>query len=345
MFNKFTIAMSVVLGLGQSTISFGDPLTSLVLRPTQSIVIDTSKKFQNTKLGGFSGLYLKGNQLFAVTDDRGRFGEPRLYRFDISETKTKSALFELKLQEKISLIKKTKKLPVYDLEAVSGYGGGWLVSSEGDLNAKPKIAPEIMFVKNKVIQNKLELPSEFLPKFEGKQIAGFYNNKAFEGLYFDEPKKRLYLVSESGLVQNKDGDQVFYILEFAENGGKFVFQKKSRLDFTELIGPNFVYNGASDFVKVADNTFLLLSRSVQAALSLQYTNIVWLIKRKSENDPWEVKGKYILNPDGDSDDLNQNYEGLVIYESDGKKYLIMVSDDNFNKFEKTVFSFFELEVK
>lgn len=342
---KFLIGFSLVIGLGHPVISFAESLTGLTLKPVQSIIIDTSKKFQGTKLGGFSGLSLQGQQLYTITDDRGRFGEPRIYRYEISETKSKNAPFELKLQEKISLLKKTKNLPVYDLEGLAGYDGGWLVSSEGDLNSKPKIAPEILFVKNKSIQQKIELPSEFMPEFEGKQISGLYNNKAFEGLFYDEPNRHLYLLSESGLVQNKDGDQVFYILEFAKTDGKFTFKKKSKLDFSQLIGPNFIYNGASDLVKVTENTFLLLSRSVQAALSLQYTNTVWLIKRKSESDSWEVKGKYTLNPDGENDDLNQNYEGLVVYESNGKKYLIMVSDDNFNKFEKTVFSFFELEVK
>lgn len=320
-------------------------LDSLNLKLIQSITIDTSKKFQNTKLGGFSGLVIDGNQAFVVTDDRGRFGEPRLYRYHISQNGKKPAPFDLELQEKISLIPKTKKISVYDLEALARFEGGWLVSSEGDLNAKPKLNPEILVLKNKSIQQKIEIPDEFLPKFKGKQVSGVYNNKAFEGMYYDMADKRLYLVSESGLVQHKDGDQVFYILEYVNTNGKFVFKKKSKLDFANLIGPNPIYNGASDFLKISNNTFLLISRSVQTALSLQYLNIVWLVKRKSENDPWEVKGKSVIDPDGDKDELNQNYEGLAIYEANGTKYLVMVSDDNFNKFEKTVFSFFELEVK
>lgn len=350
MFKKCVIGFSVVVAvLTISCQSKAQPkaptLDSLNLKLVQSIEIDTSKKFQKTKLGGFSGLSIDGDKMYVITDDRGRYGEPRIYRYQISKTLSKTSPFALTLEVKISLTPKTKKLPVYDLEALAPYSGGWLVSSEGDLNSKPKLNPEILFFKNQAVQQKIELPAEFLSKFEGKQIAGLYNNKAFEGLYYDDPSKRLYLVSESGLVQNKDGDQIFYILEYINSNEKFTFQKKSKLDFSNLIGPNNIYNGASDFIKVGDGTFLLLTRSVRAALSLHYSNIVWLIKRQSENDPWEIKGKYVVNADTDKDELNQNFEGLAIYEANGARYLVMVSDDNFNKFEKTVFSFFELEVK
>lgn len=317
----------------------------LRMKHIQSIVVDTSKKFEKTKLGGFSGLSMQGQNLFVVTDDRGRFGEPRIYRFEILKKVSKTESFELKLVEKKSLFRKTKKLPVYDLEGLALVGDSWLLSSEGDLNAKPRINPEVFLVKNQSIVQKIKIPDEFIPKFKGKQTSGLYNNKAFEGVYYDQSSSRLYLASESGLVQKKEGDQVFHILEYINSNGKFVFAKTSKIDFTDLLGSNFVYNGMSDIVKVADNSFIVLSRSVQMSLNLQYTNIAWLIKRKSENDPWEVKGKYVVNADDNKEELNQNYEGLATYEVAGVKYLIMVSDDNFNSFEKTVFSFFELEVK
>ncbi|MBL7558065.1 MAG: esterase-like activity of phytase family protein [Bdellovibrionaceae bacterium] len=342
---KFNLVAFLTFGLAVPLSIASQALDGLSMKPIQSVVIDTSKKFEGTKLGGFSGLSLQGQNLFVVTDDRGRFGPPRLYRYEIKTKTSKTEPFELKLAEKISLFKKTKKIPVYDLEGLASIGDSWLLSSEGDLNAKPKINPEVLIIKSQTVQQRIKLPSEFTPKYKGKQTAGLYNNKAFEGVYYDESNRRLYLVSESGLVQNKDGDQVFYILEYKHANGKFEFVKSSKMDFKELLGPNFVYNGISDLVKVADNSFIILSRSVQISLSLQYTNIAWLVKRKSENDSWEVKGKYLLNPDGDKEELNQNYEGLAVFDLAGTKYLIMVSDDNFNSFEKTVFSFFELEVK
>jgi hypothetical protein len=319
----------------------------LSLKPVQSVVIDTKKKFQGTKLGGFSGLTIKGNDFYVISDDRGRFGDPRIYRFALSNknSKPESVQFQLEPKETIFLFKKSKRLRIYDLEALAPFSGGWLVSSEGDWNSKPRVAPEIMLVQNKTIQQKIQIPDEFLPKFNGKQTAGVYNNKAFEGLYYDEPNQRLFLLSESGLVQRKEGDLVYYLLEYSNKGGNFNYQKQSRLDFTEKLDSTNVYNGASELVKVSDNTFLLLTRSVQVALSLQYSNVVWLIKRRSENDPWEIKDKVVINPENDNENLNQNFEGLSIFEFNGIKYLVMVSDNNFNSFEKTVFSFFELEVK
>lgn len=317
------------------------------MKLVQSITIDTKNKFQSTKLGGFSGLVIKGKDFYVVSDDRGRFGESRIYRLELSVPMEKSSagIFKLDVKEKISLLKKNKKLPVFDLEALAPFDGGWILSSEGDLNAKPKIWPEIFFVKNKEIKQKIDLPEDFIPKFNGQQVRGLYNNKAFEGLYFDERSRRLLMVSESGLVQKKDGDLVFYILEYTEKNGEFSYDKMSQLDFNGKIEGSFLYNGASELTQVSENTLLLLTRSVQASLSLQYTNIVWLIKRRSVKDSWEIKDKYIINPENANEELNQNYEGMSLLEWNGRRYLVLVSDDNFNSFEKTVFSFFDFEVK
>lgn len=321
--------------------------SSLSLKPVQSIVIDTKEKFESSKLGGFSGLYIKGNDFYVISDDRGRFGDYRIYKWAFSNTSEKPSApkFELKLTEKISLFKKTKKMKVFDFEALAPFKDGWLVSSEGDFNSRPKELPEVLFVKDKTAKPILEIPDEFVPKFKGKQTAGTYNNKAFEGLFFDEPSGRLYLASESGLLQKTEGDMVYYLLEYKLNGDQFKFDKKTRFDFNDRLDASNLYNGVSEITLVSENTLLMLTRSVQASFSLQYSNVVWLLKRKTAQDPWEVKDKYVVNPQNDKEDLNQNFEGMVVVESKGVKYLVLVSDDNFNSFEKTVFSFFELEVK
>lgn len=317
------------------------------LKWVQSISIDTSKKIQGTKIGGLSGLVFKDSELFAISDDRGRFGDPRIINFKLTniQTKTGSTQFEVVPQRAISLFKKKKGMKILDLEALAPYKDGWLISSEGDWNTKPKLDPEILLVEKKEIVQKIQLPNEYFPKFEGKQTAGLYNNKAFEGMFFDSGDQRLYLVSESGLFQDKEGDTVYHILEYTNKNGKFILDKKSKIDFTNLVQGSSLYNGASEFIKIGEGKFLLLNRAVMPALSLQYSNTIWLIKRKTEKDKWEIKGKYELNNGSESEELNQNYEGMTVFDLKGKRYLVLVSDDNFNKFEKTVFSFFELEVK
>lgn len=321
-----------------------DQSESLKLKYVQSLVVDTNIKFENTKLGGFSGLIVKDSNFFVISDDRGRYGDPRIYRFSFQQTA--NSKFELMLKEKILIFKKSKKIKVFDFEALAAFGSGWLLSTEGDWNAKPLAPPEVFLVQEGKTKKKVIIPDEFLPKFKGKQTSGLYNNKAFEGIHYDELTGQLYLLSESGLVQKQDGDRTFYLLEYLFIKGNFDLNKTSKLDFSNNIDVGNLYNGATDILKLSDNSFLILTRSVQSALSLQYSNNIWLLNRNSFEDQLRIVNGYAINEKNPAtEELNQNFEGMAILNLNDKKYLVLVSDDNFNSFEKTVFSFFELEVK
>ena len=60
---KILVGLSLIVGLGHLEMSFVESMTNLDLKPVQSIIIDTSKKFQGKKLGGISGLFLQSHQL------------------------------------------------------------------------------------------------------------------------------------------------------------------------------------------------------------------------------------------------------------------------------------------
>lgn len=338
--------------IGFNCSSFGktDSGDAISFKFVQSVVIDTKTKFEKTKLGGFSGLVIKDGHFYVITDDRGRYGEPRIYRFAVEAKfqKNEEPQFVLTLEEKISIFKKNKKMKIFDFEAFAPLGKGWILSTEGDWSSKPKELPDVFFVKENKIKEKLELPVEFKTVFKGKQTSGLYNNKAFEGIFLDSSAGQLFLLSESGLSQNNDGDSIFYLLEYEIQKEKFSYLRTSRMDFNKHLESANLYNGATDLIKVSENSFLVLTRSVQTALTLQYSNALWLVSRKTVESPWEIKSKFQISGDKDAttpDELNQNYEGMAMWEHNGKKYLVLVSDDNFNSFEKTVFSFFEVEIK
>ncbi len=338
-------------------LSSANAIESFSLKFVQSVVIDTKVKFEKTKLGGFSGLVIKGNDFYVITDDRGRYGEPRIYKFAVTSKSSKdgSTEFSLALKEKILLLKKTKKMKIYDFEAFVPFRDGWIVSTEGDWSSKPKELADVFFILGQNVKQTIPIPEEFKPQFQGKQISGLYNNKAFEGMCIDQATQHLYLLSESGLSQKSDGDSIFYLIDYKIDGEKFSQSKTWRLDFKKHLEVGNLYNGATDLIKLSDDSFLILTRSVQAALSLQYSNLVWLIQRKAGASEWEVKSRFQISGTTDlnaiekglpvTEELNQNYEGMAVWEQGGKKYLVLVSDDNFNSFEKSVFSFFELEVK
>ena len=77
---KLNLFIVLTFGLTLPLLIAAQTLDGLSMTPIQSIVVDTSKKFEGTKLGGFSGLTLQGQNLFVVTDDRGRFGPPQIGR-------------------------------------------------------------------------------------------------------------------------------------------------------------------------------------------------------------------------------------------------------------------------
>lgn len=368
-----TTLLSMLLLLPAKAQAKDESSKKLKLTYHQSIVIDSKPKFQGTTFGGFSGLSIKGNDFYVITDDRGRYGNPRIYKFKLSYSfsENKKINFKLKPVEVINLFKKNKKMGIFDFEALAFLDDGWLVSSEGDWNSRPRVTPSVFWIKNGDIKKRVALPNAFIPKFKGKQSSGLYNNKGFEGIYFDDKTRELYLLSESGLLQKEDGDSIFYLLEYKYDGNKFKLDLESQLSFYKNVGSNYLYNGATDLIKLSENRFLILTRSIQTALTLSYANTVWMVSRKYSGASWEVEDRFQVNGDESgqtaeidaqnsaqkntqtniqinsitSDELNQNYEGMSILDIEGKKYLVMVSDNNFHSYEKTVFSFFELEVK
>jgi hypothetical protein len=58
-------------------------------------------KFKKTKVGGISGLVQDGENLWAVSDDRGQWGAPRLYQLSLGQN-AKSE-FTLKIDNVIFL--------------------------------------------------------------------------------------------------------------------------------------------------------------------------------------------------------------------------------------------------
>ncbi|MGE5086076.1 MAG: esterase-like activity of phytase family protein, partial [Bacillota bacterium] len=64
-------------------LSFASSAQALRLHYYGETAIATGTKFNGTIIGGISGIIWHQGHLIGLSDDRGRFGEPRFYEFDL----------------------------------------------------------------------------------------------------------------------------------------------------------------------------------------------------------------------------------------------------------------------
>lgn len=166
--------------------------------------LNTTTAFQNTKMGGLSGLSLYQGKHYAVSDDRGKFAEPRVYVFNLNLDlgKTLSAQAErvifLKNEDGKNFIENT-----LDPEGIVVSDDGMFIISEGDINSKPRVNPEIIwFLHDGKKKANLPVPDYFFPDKVGEPKKGVRNNLAFEGLSLCPDSGDLVVATENSLVQD-----------------------------------------------------------------------------------------------------------------------------------------------
>jgi 3-phytase len=327
-------------------ISYGVEKTKIEFDVKQKITMSHKLKYKNTFLGGLSGLKYEGNSLFAVSDDRGRFGPPRIYEFKILKNKSD---FNLKVESVLPLTKKNKlkSFQLLDLEGLEFHQGKWLLSSEGNLHSKPRVIPDILSFAPESSANRdglkpnwLKIPDEFLPNSTGVLNKGLKNNMAFEGMTKDSSK--LYLLSESNLLQDKaEVENVSsYLLSYSLESKELIQKQKIYFDTGAKF---FLYFGASELTFWKEKKFFILTRGVALSAELSYECQLWLLDLDNKNQMETDVIQPTLLLDLKAEKMDQNYEGLALYKDVQEEYLIIVSDDNFNKLEKTEFIFLRMK--
>ncbi len=317
-------------------------------------------KFQKTKIGGLSGLVYSADEkkIWAVSDDRGQFNEPRIYEFSVE---WKGAKLNIEPTGVLFLQNKNQNLKIFDLEGIALLPwGNFLLSSEGDNNHRPRIRPQVLDVKkNGTIIREYALPEHFLPELSGKQKNGIQNNKGFEGLTTSADGQSWYLAAQAPLLQDMEtnlirilryrmpeawiikADQEFaYPLDKAEKNGEKLSKKLE-------INP-----GISEILGLESDKLLVMERSVVfgGSLGLQFAIKLYLADLTGAQDTLKLNtlnGRKIieakkqllfdfekLRSQGDGMpglSMVQNFEGMCWGPllPDGRKTILFVSDDNF----------------
>lgn len=313
-------------------------------------------------VGGLSGMFWDGSKLTAVCDDRGKFGEPRLYDLDVKISAGKVDFSVTKSQH----LKDTSKDWILDNEGIASLPGGDLViSTEGDNDRKPRAMPHIFVTSSTgAYKSDISLPEKFLPETTGLQKKGIENNRGFEGLTVNPNGQNLFVMNEYPIIADQgDDDMNFWLrlVEFKKDKDSFKVSAEYPYMVTRSANNSVgveVFRGISEILFVADGQFLVMERGARLTKTgIAYTGGLYLADTAGVKDVAAVKsladGKSTAAKKTkllDFEELfkNQkieNFEALSWGPTlpDGRKSLLVLSDNNFSNKEKTTLLVFAVK--
>ncbi|MBC7713215.1 MAG: esterase-like activity of phytase family protein [Rhizobacter sp.] len=338
----------------------------------------TGEKFQETEIGGLSGLVYdkKTSRILAVSDDRGKVNETRFYEFDIVTLTDKS--FQVK---PVAVVKFKEQNGNYfkgsrsDFEGISMTNDGdVLISSEGPYKGKSAASPEFLrFSRTGEFKEAIALPAKFLPpkKNEIEALSGARDNKSLEALSSTPDGKTTFVGMEEALYQDGEMSTISYastsrIIIYKDlKPVKEVAYKLEKIESTkaaptqksaDLSPPD---TGLTDIAAIDDNNFYAMERTY---IPFANTNIIRIFKctitdkTTDVSDIASLKNATYVTVDkelvADLSDFTSkmnpheldNIEGIAFGPAlaNGNPTLIVVSDNNFGKGQRTLFMAFEV---
>ena len=344
------------------------------LKLMSSIEIPFDKTFQNTKVGGLSGIdYDAKNDLYyLISDDRSAFNDSRFYtaKIRLLENKVEGIDF----QSVATLKNETEK--VY---------GNWNTTpttsaDPEDIRFNPKTntlvwsseGARVITADKEVLQNSslnfMDLKGDFLGNITlpenlamQKLEKGPRNNGTLEGITFDKKYKNIYTNIEEPLFE--DGNQA----STSKGGLIRLYQfntktKKNTAQFGYQLEPiarepnpkgTFAVNGVSAIQYYGKNQLLVVERSFSTGTQACTVKVFLCELKKAtnvknfnslQNQKFQLASKkLILNMD-DLGIFIDNIEGLTFGPklANGNQSLLFVSDNNFSDKQKTQVLVFEL---
>ncbi len=335
--------------------------STIKLKFVDEFVLQDSLRFQNTLIGGLSGIDYDGDNFYFVVDDSNN---PRILKASIQFNKdTISKIDFLKLIEvkDSSVFFKENAL---DLESViyDKKEDEFHLVSEGSINKgkEPsifKINAEGNFI------SAFEIP-EYL-KTRGK------HNASFESSTLSIDEKGIWTAME-GVIKG-DGEEPAFtktnspirLTLFNKNLGQAKKQYAYMLDGIEKPKKGKInLNGVTAILADTETTFFVLERGYQSGYN-SYGNTVKLYRSKiketttntlnieslesTEYIPMEKE--LVLNFNDIKEHLTNgiidNIEGITFGPllANGNRSLIVVSDDNFQRYDKQINQFIILEIE
>lgn len=336
------------------------------------VTIPTGTKFKDTEIGGLSGITYEPstNRLLAVSDDRSYVNASRIYEFDL---KMDEKNFDVTPVDLLFLKDKKGKLFAIgetDFEGISLVGDKILVSSEGNINFFNFLPPALYVLNRKgEYLSEYEVPQKFIPLEKKKEFGG-RDNLIFEALSTSLDSKITFMGTEEALLQ--DGPtasttegSIVRLIKYKEQKpiSEYAYQLEKIEEqilpgiAKELIKPGD--NGLVDLAIIDENNFYSLERSY---LPSARRNIIRIFKCTINQETSDISKMTSLkghkfNPIQKT--LISNLEEFVPFMSfkkldnieamtfgprlkNGNHTLIVASDNNFSKGQRTMFMAFEI---
>ena len=317
----------------------------------------TQDSFQDTKIGGLSGITYDRNQdvFYVIADDRSSFAPARFYTFQLDINNDK--INEITISD-VTFLKNEQgeQYPrnTIDAEAISFSPRKTLfISSEGIENKN--IEP---FINEYDLQGnllrKLRIPQRYIPAIdENQNKKGIENNLGFESLtikangFMNQEPFRLFTVTESALNQDVDLDNPQTLnrnrlMHYVVNPVGQAILVAEHLYVMDDATFGTAYHGVSELLALPAEGYLL---SLERSFGLQgfQVKIFQMVMANASDISTQkslagnidnitpVKKELLLN----LNDLNielDNLEGITLGPklADGSLSLIVISDNNYD---------------
>lgn len=331
------------------------------LKYKSSYIFPANQKIDRTRIGGLSGIDFYNDNYYIVVDD---YKKPRVL---LSEIIVKAdTIHAINFTKQITI--DTKKLKTFgdtflDLESIVVDEKGLIVSNEGSIKKEKNPGVYIVDSLGNFI-DKFQIPNKFLAKSKGKP----FHNGVFEGLSKSYDRKGYWVAMEFPLKidgekptfkNNNSPVRITYynketlkpIKEFAYQLSKISRREKGKVNL----------NGLTDILEYEKDSFIIMERTYQSGYKNQ-ENIVKIYKatikenttdildiksiRKQKIIPLEKELLLDLSILKHKIGVLDNIEGITFGPtlSNGNKSLILVADDNFQKYGKQFNQFILLEI-
>lgn len=327
------------------------------------------------QVGGLSGIDFDPatGRYVAISDDRSQFAPARFYGLSLDLTRFASSTPGGVSFTAVTPFLQPNGTPFpalsIDPESIRLRGGSVFWTSEGERNpAVGRVAPPVVreATADGTTVRDFGTPSKYTPVIAdpvaGTTDAGIRNNLAFESLTFNASGTRLYAATENALIQDgpaatPTGGSPNRVVAFDTVSGNPVAEY---VYVTEPVAqaPNpagaFSTNGLVELLAVDDTRFLALERSFSTGVGGTGNTIrIYLAELSGATDVLGLESlagqsyvpmtKTLLL---DLDDLGiplDNVEGMTFGETfNGKRTLILVSDNNFSATQFTQFLAFSI---
>jgi hypothetical protein len=361
------IALSTILFTATSSIpTHAASIASLEL--IGQGIIPTKTQFQGTEIGGLSGITYdpKSNKYYAISDDRSTINPARFYTLDIDLTSGSLNSSNIKFTNVTNLSQSDGSVFAansLDPEGIALLGNSIFVSSEGEVSSNRIVNPFINrfnLINGQQIEA-LPIDDKFIPTpaiIPTNQ--GIRNNLGFESLTITSNQKYLFSATENALVQ--DGNEanltegsssriLKYDLTTREPVAEYLYQTEAVFSDSNPPG-GFKTNGLVELLALDDNgnCFLSLERAFAGGVGNSVklyescignaTNIANIASLTANGTTGITSVKKRLLLDLDTLGLKlDNLEGITFGSNlaDGRRSLIVISDNNFSSSQETQF--------